>query len=156
MLSADCTCANLTNEIHVLIHKNAYRSFCGISAYLSVWSDKQDNGEPWDTAMPSRRYTHAQIIGGASWQSFMVLYTLDNWQRDTELRLQVVDETRAQYHALALCVSFLSGYCSVAYRYPRSANYITSEEGLHSTKYYPRTVCANLVFIALSVDLGFT
>ena len=47
-----------------------------------------------------------------------------------ELPSHVADETRAQYHTLALSVSFLSGYCSVAYRHPRSANYITSEDCL--------------------------
>ena len=66
------------NEMHVWRHKNAYRSFCCISAHLSVWRDERDNREPWDTTRPSRNtstatfsmiYACAQFRGGASGRS---------------------------------------------------------------------------------------
>ena len=109
-LSANCASANLTtNEMHVWSHKNAYHSFCGISAHLLVWGDERGNKEPWDTVRPSRNtstaifsmtYARTRIRGGGSGRSVINI---------------------VKPHALALRVSFLSGYCSVAYRHPRSA-----------------------------------
>ena len=85
---------------------HVWRNSC-ISAQLSVWRDERDerdNREPWDTARPSRNTSNA---------TFSMIYVCARIREGASGR-SVLITPRA-------FASFLYGYCSVAYRHPRSA-----------------------------------
>ena len=112
-LSADCACANLTmkcTRTKCMCGEDKMRtvySFCCISAHFSVWRVERDNCEPWDTARPST--------------SSMIRMRANQRQGPVGGVLLVTPQ------AVAMHVSFLYGYCSVAYRHRRSAqNWITA------------------------------